>query len=271
MTPKTFAQEAAGIDWYCEARGRGPQIVLIPSGEGDCGSFALVADDLARDFSVLTFDMPGFSRSSPPPDWRDVGANAVAGQIAALTASLGIERATFYGCSSGGVFALALAAEHPDIVESVIVHEVAVAPSGGRPADGPFAKLFSPDDATVVETCKFLFRNVMNENQKAWDDLGSDYHLRLEKNYLTWARRYVGAAQTSGIFRELSAQDLARRPITWTVGGLSGVTPLIDGNRRIAAIGGIAIEVLPCRHFPQVSIPDLLARHLRASAQRYLD
>jgi pimeloyl-ACP methyl ester carboxylesterase len=67
MTLQTFSQQAAGIDWYCEARGRGTHIVLIPSGEGDCGSFAHVADDLAEDFSVLTFDMPGFSRSGPPP------------------------------------------------------------------------------------------------------------------------------------------------------------------------------------------------------------
>ncbi|HUO67349.1 MAG TPA: alpha/beta hydrolase [Gammaproteobacteria bacterium] len=243
--------------------------MLIPSGEGDCGSFARVADDLARDFSVLTFDMPGFSRSSPPPDWRDVGANAVAGQIAALTASVGIERATFYGCSSGGLFALALAAEHPDVVESVFVHEVAVplkdAPTGG----GPFAQLFSPDDSTVVETCKLLFRNVMNEDQQAWDDLGPDYHRRLEKNYLTWARRYVGAALTSGVFRELTAQDLARRPITWTVGGLSGSTPLVEGNRRLADVGGIEIGLLPCRHFPQVSIPDRLAQHIRAGVPRH--
>jgi pimeloyl-ACP methyl ester carboxylesterase len=270
MALQTFSQRAAGIDWYCEARGRGPHVVLIPSGEGDCGSFTRVADDLAEDFSVLTFDMPGFSRSGPPPDWRDVGANAVAGQIAALSASLGIERATFYGCSSGGVFALALAAEHPNIVESVVVHEVAV-PLGPQAADGPFAQLFSPDDKTVVDTCRFLFRNFMNEDQKAWDDLGADYHRRQEKNYLTWARRYVGVSQTSGFFREFAAQDLRRRPITWTVGGLTGSTPLIDGNRRVADVGGIRIELLPSKHFPQVSIPDQLARHIRASAKQYLD
>jgi hypothetical protein len=114
-------------------------------------------------------------------------------------------------------FALALAAEPPNIVESVIVHEVAI-PLGGGPPDGPFARLFSPDDETVVETCKFLFRNVANEDQKAWHELGADYHRRQEKNYLTWARRYVGASQASGFFRVFTAQDLTRRPITWTVG-----------------------------------------------------
>ena len=49
------------ISWYYELRGRGPTVVLIPSGEGDCGSFEKVAVMLAREFTVLTFDMPGFS------------------------------------------------------------------------------------------------------------------------------------------------------------------------------------------------------------------
>ena len=40
--------------------------MLVPSGEGDCGNFATVADALADEFTVLTFDIPGFSRSSVP-------------------------------------------------------------------------------------------------------------------------------------------------------------------------------------------------------------
>jgi pimeloyl-ACP methyl ester carboxylesterase len=270
MAAKAFDQHAAGINWYCETRGSGPSIVLIPSGEGDCASFARTADNLAADFSVLTFDMPGFSRSGPPPNWN-VSSGNVARQIASLTTSLGVEHATFYGCSSGGLFALALAAEHPDLVDSAVVHEVAIPLGSGSPDPAnPFAKLFSPDDKTVVETCKLLFRSFMNENQKAWDDLGADYHQRLEINYLTWARRYVGASATSGFFRAFSRQDLTRRPVTWTVGSITGGGPILEGNRKIADIGGIAIEFLSCKHFPQVSIPDLLADHIRMSARKRL-
>jgi len=29
-----------GIEWYCERQGGGPDMVLIPSGEGDCENFA---------------------------------------------------------------------------------------------------------------------------------------------------------------------------------------------------------------------------------------
>ena len=61
---KTLRHLLGSIDWYCELRGSGPTVVLIPSGEGDCGNFAVVAEQLAREFTVLTFDTPGGSRST---------------------------------------------------------------------------------------------------------------------------------------------------------------------------------------------------------------
>ena len=66
--------------------------MLIPSGEGDCGSFAKTAELLARQFTVLTFDTPGFSRTSPPPDPADISVAALGPQVAGLVRSLGIER-----------------------------------------------------------------------------------------------------------------------------------------------------------------------------------
>jgi hypothetical protein len=72
------------ITWYYELRGRGPTVVLTPSGEGDCGSFEKVAVALARDFTVLTFDMPGFSRSSDPPGFANYLMMQAASEVAAL-------------------------------------------------------------------------------------------------------------------------------------------------------------------------------------------
>lgn len=53
-----------GINWYYERQGSGPHLILIPSGEGDCGNFAKTATLLAASFTVTTFDMPG-SKSHP--------------------------------------------------------------------------------------------------------------------------------------------------------------------------------------------------------------
>src|SRR5262249_30830254 len=79
-----FHRRVDFIDWYCELRGTGPTIVLIPSGEGDCASFEKVATSLSRQFTVLTFDMPGFSRSSDPPDFANYSMSRAAHEVAGL-------------------------------------------------------------------------------------------------------------------------------------------------------------------------------------------
>ena len=177
--------------------------MLIPSGEGDCGSFDKVAASLSGEFTVLTFDMPGFSRSSDPPDFGNYSMDRAASEVAALVRALGLGPATFYGCSSGGQVALRLAAEHPDLVRNVVIHEVPLAVTGA------ILELTKLADHEIVRACQDIFRNQMNENADAWDALGEAFHKRLERNYVTWVRRYVGQER---IFRPFTAEELQRRP-----------------------------------------------------------
>src|SRR5262245_26160613 len=90
VSPIAFRRRVDAIDWYYELQGRGPTVVLIPSGEGDCGSFNRVAALLASEFKVITFDMPGFSRSGDPPGFDNYTWNQAADEIAALVQSLGL-------------------------------------------------------------------------------------------------------------------------------------------------------------------------------------
>jgi pimeloyl-ACP methyl ester carboxylesterase len=249
-----FHHQVDSIDWYCELRGRGPTIVLIPSGEGDCGSFEKVAASLSGAFTVLTFDIPGFSRSSDPPDFANYSMGRAAHEVAGLVRGLGLGPATFYGCSSGGQVALCLTAEHSDLVRNVAVHEVPLSTT----TRGALGRLIALDDGEIVSACQDLFRNQMNESAEAWDALGEAFHKRLERNYVTWMRRYVGQNR---IFRPFAPEELRRRPVTWTIGGLTPAAAFFD-NVVTAYGAGIPIGLLMCRHFPQVSIPDVLADHI---------
>jgi pimeloyl-ACP methyl ester carboxylesterase len=263
-----FQHQAADIDWYCELRGSGgATVVLIPSGEGDCGNFVAVADALADEFTVLTFDMPGFSRSSVPSDFDKVTAHTLGDQIATLVKSLGLVPATFYGCSSGGHAVLSLVADHPDIVRVGIVHEAALSKDVAWPdvAEARYAQLNSLDDASVVQACKDQFRN-RNSNPQAWDALGADYHRRLEKNYVTWVRHYLKPGVTD---RSYNAEELTKRPIAWSIGGFSEVWFMI-GNLRVAQRANIEVDIFKCKHFPQVEIPDVLAGHIRKHTKQHL-
>jgi pimeloyl-ACP methyl ester carboxylesterase len=230
-------------------------MVLVPSGEGDCASFEQVAAQLADEFTVLSFDTPGFSRSHVQTT-DDISVSKLAEQIASLVESLGTYPATFYGCSSGGFAVLDLAVRHPELVRNAVVHEVAMA------VPAALADLATLDDAAVVEACKFAYGHVMNDDLAAWEALGDEYHARLANNYVTWVRRYVAG----DLPRPHSPEDLAGKPVTWTIGGLNPAGMFFD-NVVLAVKSGCPISLLNCKHFPQVSAAGMLAEHIRVSTQ----
>ena len=138
-----------------------------------------MAAQLADEFAVLTFDTPGFSRSYIQTA-DDISVSKLAEQIAGLVESLGIYPATFYGCSSGGVAVLDLVVRHPDLSGT------ALCTKWRWPGRAPLADLTTLDDAAVVESCKFAFGHMMNDDLAAWEALGDEYHTRLANNYVTW-------------------------------------------------------------------------------------
>lgn len=250
-------QSRDGIEWHCERRGNGPDIIMIPSGEGDCESFAVVASTLASSFSVTTFDMPGMSRSTAPEAaMEDLTASKLAAQIVGLMDALKIEKTTVWGCSSGGLAALALAADHPDRVRNVIVHEV--------PLVNPGIPLRDKSATEIVETCRQMFHRGSSEEQAEWDALGPVYWGRLEKNYVTWARTYLDRVE-----RSFSNEELRKRPVNWTIGTLTPAglfwQNLVDGAKA-----GCTMGVLPSMHFPQVTIPDMMAEHIMSATNKHL-
>jgi hypothetical protein len=152
--------------------------------------------------------------------------------------------------------ALSLVADHSSMVRNAVVHEVPLPP-------GTRSDLVTLTDAEIVRTCKDQFRNDLNENAAAWDGLGEAFHRRLERNYITWVRRYVAAGR---VRRSFTNEELRRRPVTWTIGGLTPAARFFS-NVVTAHAAGIAIGLLMCRHFPQVSIPEVLADHIRKAAR----
>ena len=252
------------IEWHVVQQGTGPDLVLVPSGEGDWESYAKIAAVLANSFTVTTFDMPGMSRSkAPEAAMTAVNGKMLADQVVGLMDKLEIGVATFYGCSSGAIAVLSIVTYHADRVQSAIVHE---APLGlGNEAAAGMNALRGMDDEGIQHVCRGIFGDAMIEDKAAWEALGPEFHARLDKNYVTWVRSYVGTVEDC----KFTKDDLTKKPIQWTVGGLTAAGMFFN-NVTTAATFGIPISVLPCKHFPQVTIPDKLAEHIRTSAMKHL-
>ena len=61
--------EVNGAELYYEVCGGGPPVLLIMGFTGDAGHFETLADALASEFTVISYDRRGNGRSPRPPGW----------------------------------------------------------------------------------------------------------------------------------------------------------------------------------------------------------
>jgi pimeloyl-ACP methyl ester carboxylesterase len=90
---------------------------------GDGGHFDALADLLADEFLVVSYDRRGNGRSAVPDDWQTTSPEEQADDAAGLLCALGTGPAAVFGTSSGGNFALCLMVRHPGLVRGAILHD----------------------------------------------------------------------------------------------------------------------------------------------------
>jgi pimeloyl-ACP methyl ester carboxylesterase len=115
-----------GAELYHEVRGAGPPVLLIMGATGDGGHFDALADVLADEFTVVSYDRRGNGRSPVPAGWQTTSVEEQADDAAALLEALGTGPAAVFGTSAGGNFALCLLVLHPGWVRGAILHEAAL-------------------------------------------------------------------------------------------------------------------------------------------------
>ncbi|MFD7715683.1 alpha/beta fold hydrolase [Streptomyces sp. NPDC059814] len=125
MTEPTIGSlRVDGATLHYEVRGHGPLLLLIPGGAGGAASFDAVADDLAAEYTVATYDPRGMSRSTlaDPGAEQRVAEHAYDAFRVLELLSPG-EPARVFGTSSGAIVAVHLLTARPGHVERVVAHE----------------------------------------------------------------------------------------------------------------------------------------------------
>ena len=145
----TAMLDVPGAELYYEVRGSGPVLLLMPGGPADAGTFRKMEGDLARSFTVVTYDPRGLSHSRMTgalDDARMVEVFADDAHRLLRTVSRG-GKASVYASSGGATIAIELAARHGEDLETVIAHE----PPTPAFMPDPAATLAAMED--VTETC----------------------------------------------------------------------------------------------------------------------
>jgi pimeloyl-ACP methyl ester carboxylesterase len=135
----TFASryvDAGGLRMHAVIGGDGPPLLLVHGWPQTWYAWRMLMPALARDFEVIAVDQRGIGLSDKPRDGYDTGT--LAGDLVALMDGLGHTRFALYGTDTGMPIAYALAADHPERVDRLVVSEAPL------PGIAPSPPLFLP-------------------------------------------------------------------------------------------------------------------------------
>jgi pimeloyl-ACP methyl ester carboxylesterase len=101
--------------------GHGPPLLLVHGWPQTWYAWRMLMPALARDFSVVAVAPRGIGLSGKPREGYDTGT--LAGDLVALMTALGHQRFTMYGTDTGMPIGYALAADHRDRLDRLVVSE----------------------------------------------------------------------------------------------------------------------------------------------------
>ena len=116
--------------------GEGPPLLLVHGWPQTWYAWRMLMPTLARDFSVVAVDQRGIGLSDIPQGGYDTAT--LANDLVALMDALGHQRFALYGTDVGMPIAYALAADHPDRLDRLVVSEAPL------PGISPSPPLFLP-------------------------------------------------------------------------------------------------------------------------------
>lgn len=114
-----------GATIFYESYGSGPVLLLIPGASGTGNVFKRTATKLAPDFTAVTYDRRGYSKSylTGEQDYAH-RLDRDADDAAALLKHMSNGKPSFvFATSSGAVVGRTLLLRHPDAIEKIILHE----------------------------------------------------------------------------------------------------------------------------------------------------
>jgi pimeloyl-ACP methyl ester carboxylesterase len=254
--------EVNGARIYHEVRESGPSVLFIAGATGDGGHFERVAELLSDEFTVVTYDRRGNSRSLRPDGWESTSAQQQSDDVAGLIEALGIAPAVVFGTSGGAIIGLDLVIRHPELVRGVILHDSAM-----------FSVLPNPEEVMgaiqqVVESgmqreglrggMEAFMRIFVEED--AFENLDPELRERMLGNGETFfGLDFPGVGSYHPDDATLAGVDV---PVV-VMAGAESPAFLVEVSRWLAAHLNVEVKTLPGGHTPYFDRPRETAQALR--------
>ena len=116
--------QANGVKYHYARSGSGPTVVLLHGWSTNWYHWNKIFPHLASRFTVIAPDLRGIGLTDKPTSGYD--KRTVAEDIYQLIRVLGHERAYVVGHDIGGMVAFALAHEHPEVVQKLVIVDVPI-------------------------------------------------------------------------------------------------------------------------------------------------
>jgi 3-oxoadipate enol-lactonase len=230
-------------------------------GGTSAGIWGRVAGELARDFTVVTYDLRGTGAGDRPPG--PYSLDDFVSDLRTLVESLELERPALVGHSFGGSIVLAYAARFPDETAAVVsAGGPIVLPEQGQQGMRDRADLVEREGmGAVAET---VATNGTAPSFRERDPQG--YERLVAMLAANDPRTY---AATCRVLAELDLRSELGRvtaPVLLIAGDRDGVVPPAAGDEIEAALPNVAgrVTVEDCGHNLTVERPDVLVEHLRS-------
>jgi len=114
-----------GLSLYYRSYGSAEDVVVcLPGLTRNSKDFHEIATHLASRYRVLCLDLRGRGRSARDTDWTNYHPATYIGDTWHLLDQLDIARFTLLGTSLGGLLAMIMAAQRPELVRAVVLNDV---------------------------------------------------------------------------------------------------------------------------------------------------
>ncbi len=255
--PLPTTVDANGTQLFYEIKGTGPVLLFIPGAEGDAEEYARVVTLLQDDFTVLSYDRRGFSRSPRPDGYAGTTVDEQADDAAALLKATGLAPAMVWGNSSGAIIGLALTLRHPEMVAGAMLHEPPLF-SGMGDYHSVLAWL---KQATADGKVPFLRALTGDE---IYNGFSEGYKERLAADR-TWIDHEFDEFE----YYRPADEDLARvsTPVT-VLCGADSPPFFMEAATWLADRLGAVVSVIPGNHGVHYSMPDEVAKAIRGFAAK---